>query len=67
MRADDQPSPEQMAILCRMTPDQRWNVAHQLYWTARKHKKAFLLSQHPDWSEDQAEQEVRQIFLNGRT
>ena len=44
---NDHGSPEQMAILRGMTPEQRWNAAHQLYWTMRRHKAAFLQSQHP--------------------
>jgi hypothetical protein len=67
MLADEQTSPEQFAIYRRMTPEQRWRVAQQLYWTARRHKAAFLRSQHPEWSEDRVEDEVRRVFLNART
>ena len=67
MLADEQFSPEQVAIVRRMTPEQKWKVARQMYRTARRHKKAFVLSQHPDWSEEQAEKEVSRIFLNARS
>lgn len=67
MLVDEQPGPEQIAILRRMTPEQRWQAAHRLYWTMRRHKTAFLQSQHPDWSEHQVDNEVRRIFSNART
>jgi hypothetical protein len=67
MLADEQTSPEQFAVFRRMTPEQRWRAAHQLYWTCRRHKAAFLRSQHPDWHEAQVQDEVRRIFLNART
>jgi hypothetical protein len=64
---DEQPGTEQLAILRRMTPEQRWRAAHRLYWTCRRHKAAFLRSQHPDWSEKQVQDEVRNLFANART
>ena len=67
MLADEQTSREQIEILRRMTPEQRWRAAHRLYWTCRRHKAAFLRSQHPDWPEPQVEDEVRRIFQNART
>ncbi len=50
-----------------MTPEQRWRAARNLYWTVRPHKAAFLQSQHPDWSEQRLEQEIRTIFLRARS
>lgn len=67
MLSCEQASPEQIGILRRMTPDQRWQAAHQFYWTCRRHKAAFLRSQHPDWTETQIEDEVRRVFQNART
>lgn len=67
MLAEEQASPEQIAIFRRMTPEQRWRAAHRLYWTCRRHKAAFLRSQHPDWTEPRVEDEVRRIFQNART
>jgi hypothetical protein len=60
-------SPEQIAMLRRMTPGQRWDSAHRLYWTMRRHKAAFLQSQHPEWTERQVTDEVRRIFSHART
>jgi hypothetical protein len=67
MLPDEQASPEQIEIFRRMTPEQRWNAAHRLYWTMRRHKAAFLRSQHPDWSDDKVESEVRRTFVNTQT
>jgi hypothetical protein len=64
---DEQPSPEQIEIFKRMTPEQRWHAAYRLYWTMRRHKAAFLHSQHPDWTDDKVESKVRSIFLHART
>lgn len=67
MLPDEQPSPEQIAALRAMTPEQRWRAAHQLYWTMRRHKAAFIRSQHPDWPESKVEAEVRDNFAHART
>jgi len=67
MLPDEQPSPEQIEIFRRMTPEQRWHAAHRLYWTMRRHKAAFLGSQHPDWTDDKVESEVGSMFLHART
>ena len=67
MLADEQPSLEQIQMLRLMTPEQRWRAARSLYWTARRHKAAFLRHLHPDWSERQLHDEVLRIFLHART
>jgi hypothetical protein len=65
--ADEPSSPEQAAVLRRMTPAQRWRAAHRLYWTMRRHKTAFLQSLHPDWPAEKVTAEVREIFSHART
>jgi hypothetical protein len=67
MLADEKASPEQIEVFRRMTPEQRWQAAHRLYWTMRRHKAAFLRSQHPEWPEQKVEDEVRRIFSHART
>lgn len=64
---EEEPNLEQIKILRCMTPEQRWLAAHRLYWTMRHHKAAFLHSQHPAWSEQKIDDEVRHIFSNVRT
>ena len=67
MLLDEQTSPEQIAILRRMTPECRLALAEGLYWTAREMKKAWLRAQHADWSDEQVASEVTRIFRNART
>jgi hypothetical protein len=64
---DEQMGPEQIAVLRRMTPEQRWRAARQLYWTMRRHKAAFIQSQHPEWLAPRVEARVREIFSHART
>jgi len=58
----DLPSPEQVEIYRRMTPGRRLEIAEQMYWSARELKGAWLRSQHPDWTEEQVDQEVTRLF-----
>jgi len=66
MLLDEQTSPEQIAILRRMTPERRLALAEGLYWTAREMKKAWLRAQHSDWSDEQVAREVTRIFRDAR-
>ena len=66
MLLDGQITPEQIAILRRMTPERRLAQAEGLYWTAREMKKAWLRAQHADWSDVQVSREVTRIFRNAR-
>ena len=67
MLRDEQATPEQVAYLKRLTPEERWRAAQRLYWTMRRHKKAFVQSRHPEWSAERVENHVRDIFLHART
>ena len=67
MLADEQTSPEQFAILRRMTPARRLALAEGLYWTAREMKRSWLRAQHADWSEEQVARETARIFRHART
>jgi hypothetical protein len=60
--ADEQASDEQIAVLRRMTPEQRWRAAHRLNWTMRRHEAAFIRSQNPAGTQEQVEATVREIF-----
>lgn len=60
-------SPEYIAALRRMTGAQKLRTAFGLYWSARKVKAARLRQQHPDWTEGQVQQQVREIFLHAVT
>jgi hypothetical protein len=65
--ADEQASPEQLAIFRQMTPERRLSLAEQLYWSARELKAAWLRAQHADWSEQQVAREVTRFFTHART
>ena len=67
MLLDEQPDPKQIEILRAMSGARRLEMAEALYWFAREMKLAGLRFQHPDWSEEQLNQEVRRLFLHGRT
>jgi hypothetical protein len=67
MLSDEQPGPEQIAALRAMSGGQRLRMSERLYWSARKMKAAGVRSQHPDYTEEQVEEEVRRIFLHART
>lgn len=58
-------TPQERKILKAMTPSQRFQVASSLYRTARHLKAAGFRSAHPDWSEQQIESAVRDVFLYG--
>lgn len=50
-----------------MTGAEKLKLAERLYWDARALKKAYLRQQHPDWSEEKLEAEVKFIFMTSRT
>jgi len=50
-----------------MTPEQKLRVASGLYHFARELKATGLRVQHPDWSQEEIEDKVREIFLYART
>jgi hypothetical protein len=64
MLADEQTSPEQFAILRRMTGERRLELAEEMFWSARSLKVAGVRSQHPDWPEEKVIAEVNRIFLH---
>jgi hypothetical protein len=50
-----------------MTPEQKLNVALELYYSARELKAAGLRSQNPGWTDEMIQDKVREIFLYART
>ncbi len=64
---DEQLSPQQISILRGMSGERRLQLAEQLYWSARKFKRAALRLQHPEWPDRQIDEEVRRLFLHART
>ena len=60
-------TPEYLAALRSMTGAQKLRTAFGLYWGARKIKAARLRVQHPDWTEEQVQQRVKEIFMHAVT
>jgi len=50
-----------------MTPERKLQIANQLYSSARQLKMAALHHAHPDWTEKELKEKVREFFLYGRT
>lgn len=60
-------TPEYAAVLRRMSGQDKWRAAFRLYWSARALKAAALRGQHPEWTEEQVQARVKEIFLHART
>ena len=54
---------EQVKIFRAMSPARKLNLAGQFHYAARKLKDRGLRALHPDWSNAQIEERVREIFL----
>jgi len=50
-----------------ISPAQKLQLSLDLNFSARKVKAAFLKSQHPEWTDRQIADKVREIFLYART
>jgi hypothetical protein len=55
--------PEQKRIYRSMTPEKKLEVAMDLYRSARELKAAGLRTHHPDWTEKEIQEKIREIFL----
>ena len=49
-----------------MTPERKLRVALRLYYSARELKAAGLRAQNPNWTEDEVQAKVKDIFLNAK-
>ncbi len=61
--ADTEYTEEYLDALRKLTPQQRWETARKLYWSARDLRASVLRSQHPEWSEDDIQAEVKRLFM----
>ncbi|MFP4014955.1 MAG: hypothetical protein ACLFVQ_12785 [Chitinispirillaceae bacterium] len=50
-----------------LTPAQKWAEAVKLRELAWNLKKAYIRQTHPNWSDEQVEKKVREIFLYAST
>jgi hypothetical protein len=55
--------PRALEIIKNMTCDQKLEASMRLYWSARELKAAAFRAQHPEWTEERVQQEVRYVFL----
>jgi Rv0078B-related antitoxin len=58
---------EMRQILQAMSLAQKLRAAERLYYSARQLKAAALRAEHPDWTDEQVRQAVREIFLYARS
>ena len=60
-------TPEYLAALRKLSGGEKLRTAAMLYWGARRIKAARLRELHPDWSERQVQDKVKEIFLHATT
>jgi len=58
---------EYIASLRQTSGEQKLRTAFALYWAARRLKAAAFREQHPDWTEEQVRNKVRDVFLHAAT
>ncbi len=58
-------SAEEIAPFRKMTPADRLGLAGAMHMQAREWKRAAFKAQHPEWTPEQIEQRVREVFLYG--
>ena len=58
---------EQTKIISKMTPQAKFKVATDLYWSARQLKAAWLTHLHPGWSQQRIDKTVKDIVLHARS
>jgi len=57
----------QCEIIKKLSPNERLRLSERIYFEARSLKADWLRQLHPDWSNAQVEEKVREIFLNARS
>lgn len=57
----------QIEAFKKMTGAQKLKLAMGLYWSARRLKAAWLRQLHPDWTQEEIEAQVTEIFKHART
>lgn len=63
----EQTSPEYLEALRRMSGAEKLRAAAALYWEARSLEAARLREQHPEWTEAQVTEKVKEIFKHAVT
>ncbi|MGH2524025.1 MAG: hypothetical protein ACRDH2_16080 [Anaerolineales bacterium] len=52
-----------ISVLRRMTPEQKWRAAFELWQMAVDASRAYVRAQHPDWPEARVRAEIAQRIL----
>ncbi|NLG17983.1 MAG: hypothetical protein GX556_11690 [Fibrobacter sp.] len=58
---------DDLSRFASMTPAQKWETAKSLRDLAWKLKLTAVRHEHPDWSEEEIENKVKEIFLYAST
>ncbi len=56
--------PAQIEAFRRMSPAEKLALAARLWFEARELKAAALRARHPEWTEDEVQRKVRDVFLH---
>ena len=54
-------------LIKKMTPQQKLDVSMRMYHSAKELKAAWFRQQHPEWTEEEVKQAVREVFISART
>ena len=57
----------QIEIYKKMSSEDKWRRMQELWKTAWQVKQAGIKMLHPDWTQEQVEEKVRDIFIHART
>ncbi len=56
-------TPEQIKIFKAMSPADKLSLAVQFYYDARRLKARSLETLHPEWTKEQVQKKVKELFL----
>jgi len=57
----------QNEIYRSMNPAQKLQISMQMYWSAWRLKASWIQQQHPDWTQQQVDDAVREAFMYARS
>ena len=64
--AENNVTPEQIEIYKAMSPAKKLELAGRFHLASRHLKAQGLRMQHPDWTDEQVNQRVKELFLYAR-
>lgn len=57
----------QQNIFRKMSPEKKLKLSGSLYYSARDLKKSALKAHHPEWTDEELNKAVTEIFKNARS